>query len=337
MKFLYPLSLVYSILSKADRKFSKPKELSKSVISVGNITWGGTGKTPIIIELLNFLLKNKFKPVVLTRGYMRKNKRMLLLKDGADGISSLDSGDEPLLIAKSVPKASVIVGADRYNSALKFENEIKPNVYVLDDGFQHWNIKRELDIVCVNAANPFGNGMLIPAGILREKPQSLKRAGLIVITNSDMVSDKELHKLEAYIFTLSGKRPIVTYYGGFEYKTIDMDLDFNFKLLKKSEVYALSAIGFEKGFKNSIEKSGLTIKGSINLRDHSVYTNKILKKIIEQKNEKAYFIITAKDAVKFQNIDDDIKEKFAVLIIKPQFVMGKEQWEQEILKTLQFF
>ena len=337
MKFLYPLSLIYATVSKANRKFSSPKKLSKPVISVGNITWGGTGKTPIVIELLNFLIKNNLKPAVLTRGYARKNKNPLLLKDGASGVSVLDSGDEPLLIAKSVPKACVIVGADRYSSALNFENKINPDVYVLDDGFQHWNIQRDLDIVCVNATNPFGNGMLIPAGILREKPESLKRAGIVIITNSDMVSEKELHKLETKIFALSGKQSIVSYYSGFEYKKTDLNTSFSFELLKKSDVYSLSAVGFAKGFKNSIEKSGIEVKNSIVLRDHSSYTDEMLKKIIDRKDKNSYFVVTAKDAVKFQNINTSIKEKIAVLIVNPHFITEKEQWEREVLKTLQYF
>jgi tetraacyldisaccharide 4'-kinase len=337
MKFLYPLSLIYAAVSKANRKFSNPKKLLRPVISVGNITWGGTGKTPIVIELLNFLIKNNLKPTVLTRGYARKNKKPLLLKDGATGVNVLDSGDEPLLIAKSVPKARVIVGADRYSSALNFETEINTDVYILDDGFQHWNIQRDLDIVCVNAANPFGNGMLIPAGVLREKPEALKRAGLIIITNSDMISEKELHKLKSEIFALSGKQSIVSYYNGFEYKKTDLSTSFSSELLKKSDVYSLSAVGFAKGFKSSIEKSGIEVKDSIVLRDHSSYTNEMLKKIISKKDKNSYFIITAKDAVKFQNSDASTKEKIAVLIVNPHFVTEKEQWEREVLKSLQYF
>ncbi|WP_095558761.1 tetraacyldisaccharide 4'-kinase [Candidatus Endomicrobiellum trichonymphae] len=183
-RFLYPLSLIYSVLYKADRKFSILKKLSKPAISVGNLAWGGTGKTTVAIELLNLLVKNNLKPAVLTRGYRRRGRSSVILKNGAVGISASDSGDEPLLIAGNVPKACVIVGADRYNNALKHEREINPDIYVLDDGFQHWNIQRDLDIVCINAANPFGNGMLMPAGILRERPAALKRAGFVIITNS---------------------------------------------------------------------------------------------------------------------------------------------------------
>jgi tetraacyldisaccharide 4'-kinase len=334
---MLPISLVYSILLKVNKRFSSSKRFLQPVISVGNITWGGTGKTPIVIELLNFLIENNLKPVVLTRGYSRNCKVPIILKNGVDGATVLDSGDEPFLIAKSVPKADVIVGACRYDNALRFEKETNPDIYVLDDGFQHWSIQRDLDIVCINAANPFGNGMLIPAGILREKPISLKRSGLIVITNSDMITNEELLKLEETIFDLSGKIPVITYYGGFKYKTIDLDTDFNCEPLKKFDVYSLSAIGFSEGFKNSIRKSGIDIKGSIILRDHSDYDKDMLESIVNENGKNSYFIITAKDAVKIQNISTNLKEKMAVLTVKPQFIVGREQWEQEVLKSLQFF
>jgi tetraacyldisaccharide 4'-kinase len=337
MNLLFPFSLIYSILSKINRCLSKQKRLSKPVISVGNLTVGGTGKTPMVMEILNFIIKNNLSPAVLTRGYLRKSKIPILLKDGAIGVDVLDSGDEPLLIAKSVRKATVIIGSDRYRNALKFEGEINPDVYILDDGFQHWHIKRDLDIVCVNAANPFGNGFLIPAGILREKPSALARAGLIIITNADMISEQELERLKETIYALSGKKSIVTYYNCFEYKTIDLTMDFNVELLKRFDVYSLSAICFAAGFNNSIEKSGIKIKDSIVLRDHSNYTNEKLKKIISQKGRNSYFIVTAKDAVKFQNIDENIKEKFAVLTAKLQFMTGKKQWEEELLKCLRSF
>jgi tetraacyldisaccharide 4'-kinase len=334
---LYPISLIYGVLLKADRKFTTAEKLTAPVISVGNITWGGTGKTPIVIELLEFLSVNKFKSAVLTRGYLRKAKMSVLLKNGAEDICAEVSGDEPLLIAKSVPEAVVIVGAGRYNNASIFDAKIKPDVYVLDDGFQHWKIKRDLDIVCLNAARPFGNGMLIPSGILRENPKSLKRADIIVVTNCDMISKGSLSELEKKLFNLSGKEAILTFYGDFKYKKIDLKTDFSSKLLKKSKVYSLSAIGFTQGFKNSIEKSGITLKDSIILRDHSRYCAQELNNLISKKETDAYFIVSAKDAVKLQNVDTKIKEKIAVLTVRPQFIKGKERWEQTILKRLQSF
>ncbi|MDR1663264.1 MAG: tetraacyldisaccharide 4'-kinase [Endomicrobium sp.] len=334
---LYPISLIYAVLLKVDRKFTIVRKLPKPVISVGNITCGGTGKTPIVIELLEFLAANKFKSTVLTRGYLRKNKIPMLLKNGASDVCAIASGDEPLLIARSVPNTIVIVGIDRYKNALVIGSKTNPDVYVLDDGFQHWKIKRNLDIVCVNVANPFGNDMLIPSGILREKPKSLKRADVVVITNCDMVSKDNLNKLEKKIFELSGKEAILTFYGDFKYKKVDLKTDFNIELLKKSKVYSLSAIGFAEGFKNSIEKSGITLEDSIILRDHGRYDNYKLNKLVSQKGTDAYFVVTAKDAVKLQNVDTKMKEKISVLTIKPQFIKGKERWEQTILKCLQSF
>jgi tetraacyldisaccharide 4'-kinase len=336
MKALYPLSLIYSFLYKLDKNLSKPKKLQKPVISVGNISVGGTGKTPIVIELLKFLIKNKVKSTVLTRGYLRKTKKTVLLKDGATDIDINISGDEPMLITRSVPEAFVIVGTNRHSNAIKFENKINTDVYILDDGFQHWSIQRDLDIVCINAFNPFGNGMLIPAGILREPIRTLKRADILVLTNSDMISQTRLTSLRNEILSLTGKDSVVTYYGNFEYTRLDLKTNFDIRVLKESNLYSLSAIGFANGFENSILKSGLKIKNSITLKDHSTFDNKFLNDVLK-KYKNAYFIVTAKDAVKFDNIDEDIKRKIVVLKVTPKFITGKEQWERSILNVLQSF
>ncbi|MDR2426606.1 MAG: tetraacyldisaccharide 4'-kinase [Endomicrobium sp.] len=336
-KFLYPFSVLYDLASKADRHFTKSKYLDKPVVSVGNITWGGSGKTPIVIELLETLLKNNLNPAVLTRGYARKEAKPILLKKDGAPASVLQTGDEPLLIFKSVPDANVIIGAKRYDNALRFKKEINPDVYVLDDGFQHWKIQRDLDIVCLNAANPFGNGMIIPAGILRESPKALKRAGLIIITNSDMVPSEVLGKLQKEIFEISGKDSLTTYYGDYKYKQINLHDNFDTGKLKDNDVYILSGVGFAKGFRSSVEKSGIKVKGSFVLPDHAKYDKKTINSIFD-KTGSAYIIITAKDAVKIAYFTDDIiKEKTAVLTVKPVFKTGKEQWEKIILKSLRCF
>ncbi|MCL2334912.1 MAG: tetraacyldisaccharide 4'-kinase [Endomicrobia bacterium] len=334
-KLLYPLSLAYWALSNADRRFCARKKLSKPVISVGNITWGGTGKTPIVIELLKLAVQNNLKPVVLTRGYGRKTSSPALLENGALHDSAQKSGDEPLLIARSVPMACVIAGAYRYENALIFEKYLEPDLYVLDDGFQHWKIERDLDIVCVNAANPFGNGMLIPAGILREKPGALERAGLVIITNCDMVADEKVRALEREIFGYGGKVVLSAYYGGYEYKTLDLAGYFDLDFLKSSIVYSLCAIGFGDGFKNSLKKSGIEIRGSFDLPDHGSYDLKTLKSFLEKAGRGACLVTTAKDAVKIADVaDDEIKERTAVLTITPQFKTGEDEWEKTILNVI---
>jgi tetraacyldisaccharide 4'-kinase len=337
MKLLYPLSLVYYFIYKLDKKFSISKKLSKPVISVGGITWGGIGKTPIVIELLKIFVKNKKNPTVLTHGYFRKTKIPIVLKNGASGVNVFDSGDEALLIAKSVKKSVVIVGASRYDNALNFANKINTDVYILDDGFQHWNIKRDIDVVCINAYNPFGNGLLIPAGNLRENLNALKRSSIIMITNSDMIGIDELFKLKKKIIDISLNNNIfMVYNGDFIYKSVDLDYNFDIELLVKNDVYSLSAIGFVDGFAHSIKKSGIKIKDSIIFRDHSYYDNNLMKKLVK-KYKNSYFIVTMKDSVKLNNIDIDIKRKIAVLVVKLKFIENdKKTWEKKILNSLLF-
>jgi tetraacyldisaccharide 4'-kinase len=337
MKLLYPLSLIYSFVYKLDKKFSISKKLFKPVVSVGGITWGGSGKTPVVIELLKIFVKNKKNPTVLTRGYFRKTKIPIVLKNGANGVNVFDSGDEALLIAKSVKESVIIVGADRYENALNFANKINTDVYILDDGFQHWNIERDIDIVCINAYNPFGNGLLIPAGNLRENLNALKRSSIIIITNSDMIGINELFKLKKKIIDISLNNNIFMVYNGeFTYKSVDLDYNFDIELLKKNDVYSLSAIGFVDGFIYSIKKSGIKIKDSITFRDHNYYDNNLMKKLVK-KYKNSYFIVTMKDSVKLNNIDIDIKQKIAVLVVKLKFIENnKKTWEKKILNSLLF-
>jgi tetraacyldisaccharide 4'-kinase len=338
MKFLEPLSLIYSFLNDLNKKITKSKRLSKPTISVGNIAWGGTGKTPIVIEIAKFVAANGKKPAILTRGYGRKSKMPLLLQSGASAAKVEDYGDEALLISKKVALSSVVVGANRYENAFKFENTAKPDIYILDDGFQHYNIQRDLDIVCINGANPFGNEMLIPAGSLREKPaKALKRADLIIITNADMSNNLETIKKD--IFNWTGQEALISYYGNFEYKRLNLKENFDSNLLKGQNNVLLSAIGFAKGFKHSVEKSGIEVKKTFTLKDHSFYNLKEIKKILSSIDKNAYLIITEKDAVKVEQIaDEEIQNRIAVLVVQPIFSREDyKQWQEKLLKILQSF
>ncbi|MDR0485663.1 MAG: tetraacyldisaccharide 4'-kinase [Elusimicrobiota bacterium] len=333
---LYPLSFLYSFLRGADKTLSKPKKLSRPVISVGNLTCGGTGKTPLVIEIAKFAAGRNKRAAVLTRGYGRKSKEPVLLKDGALNADIASCGDEALLIAKSVPQASVIIGANRFSNALKFENETKTDFYILDDGFQHWHISRNLDIVCINAANPFGNGFLIPAGILREPVNALKRADLIIITNSDAASAEQISYIKSKIKEFSNAEPIISRYGGYRLKQLNLLDDFDIEKDKDKKFYSLSAIGFDGGFKNSLKKAGFKIERHFQFRDHFNFTRQSLEKVFESAD--GIVIVTAKDAVKIEKAASaDMKAKFAVLSVSPIFEYGKDLWEEKILKVLQSF
>ncbi|MDR2771918.1 MAG: tetraacyldisaccharide 4'-kinase [Elusimicrobiota bacterium] len=342
-KLLYPFSILYCLISQANRFLTYRRKLKKPVISIGNLTWGGSGKTPIVIKTAQLLLRHGIKPAILTRGYGRKSKKPVLLQncrafDGSTWAEAdiKDSGDEPLLISQSVEGAAVIVGAKRFANALSFQKEAVAGAYILDDGFQHWKIKRDLDIVCINAANPFGNRMLIPAGILRESLSALRRAGLIIITNSKMISAQKLAELKAEIFALCGLRAVCAHYGESEVTTLS-GKPFDRMILKRKLPFILCGIGFWEGFKATVEGAGFKIKGVIKMKDHQEYTAKNLDKIY-QKAEGTCVIVSKKDAVKLNSLVFGMRrKKTAVLSANIIFDDGGKRWEEAVLKTGQSF
>lgn len=335
-KILYPLAFIYNIVSELNRKITKSVKLDKPVISVGNITWGGSAKTPVVVEVVKYILALKKTPVVLSRGYGRKivTKNSVVVRDTNKILSSLEmAGDEPYMVAQKV-SCPVIVGANRVKSA-EVAKKFNPDVFVLDDGFQHWKLKRDLDIVCVNALNPFGNKMIIPAGILRENLPALKRADIIIITNSDFLSKEQLESLNSQIYNISGKNIFHAFYGNFKIKNMyESSLD-GLDFIKDKNIFMVCAIGSPDNFKNSIKKTGLKIKREFVFRDHYEYFPGDIENIYEQLTGTDIILTTEKDAIKIADIvNDDIKKKIFVLSGEIVFNSNREDFEQKITEIL---
>lgn len=187
---LSPLAKIYGMLADIrnamyDRGLLRAHSLGARTISIGNITAGGTGKTPVTALVAQMLSDNGEKVCVLTRGYGRKDPRKrVLVSDGERVlVGAGDGGDEPVELAQRlVGKAVVVADADRVAASKWAVKRFGITAFVLDDGFQHRRAMRDLDIVCIDAANPFGNGRMLPAGRLRELPHHLARADAIVVT-----------------------------------------------------------------------------------------------------------------------------------------------------------
>src|SRR5436190_22356360 len=180
-------------------------DLGARTISIGNITAGGTGKTPLVAYVASLLASRGETVCVLTRGYGRKDpKKRVLVCDLEQVLADpFTAGDEPYELAqKLVGKAIVIADADRVAAAEWAKRRFGVTVFVLDDGFQHRRAKRDLDIVCIDATDPFGVGAVLPAGRLREPITGLERAGAVVITRSDLVND--ISNLRSEILNLVG-------------------------------------------------------------------------------------------------------------------------------------
>lgn len=338
-----PLSKVYGLLVKLDNVFTISRALPKPVISIGNITWGGSGKTPVVINLAKQLVSKGLKPAILSRGYKRENSntKCLIVSDGKQILESAEiAGDEPYLIAQKVPGAAVIVGADKFVCGSLALEKVKPDVFILDDGFQHWKLKRNLDIVCINAQNPFGNGCLIPAGILREPLGSLKRAGLIILTNSDLAEEKALIDIERKISQYNENMPLRAINKIIGLRELSSNKNKNISEFQNKKIIALSAIAGNERFKKTLEQNKINVVEHFTFRDHHWYNLDEMKSIFLRVDKDCPVITTSKDAVRLASLINVLEKEDAqrifVLDTEIEFVKGEDVWEQNIRKALRY-
>ncbi|MBN1392088.1 MAG: tetraacyldisaccharide 4'-kinase, partial [Sedimentisphaerales bacterium] len=186
--FLGAISQFYKIIALLrnflySNNWLKTHRAGAAVISIGNITTGGTGKTPLVIWLCKFLQQKQIPFAILTRGYKTHPQTQAAI-------------DEPVILAESCPQAKVIVNPNRVKAAKEAVVKLGAKALIMDDGFQHRRLARDLDIVTIDATCPFGFGKLLPAGLLREPASSLNRADAAVLTRCDQVPESELSRIE---------------------------------------------------------------------------------------------------------------------------------------------
>ncbi|MDD3923065.1 MAG: tetraacyldisaccharide 4'-kinase [Endomicrobiaceae bacterium] len=335
-KILYPFSIIYNFVSNLNRKFTKQQQLSSPVISVGNITWGGSGKTPVVLEIAKYILSLGKMPVILSRGYARRENILnnVIVRDNEKIISDIcASGDEPYMMAQNI-KCPIIIGRDRIQSA-KLSQKFNPDVFILDDGFQHWKLKRDLDIVCINSLNPFGNNMIIPAGILREKTEALKRADIVILTNANLCDDIKLKDIKKKVVSITGKGPLLSFCDNSNITNMSDNSLTDINDLKNKNIVMLCAIGSPDNFRNTIIKLGLNIKQEIILKDHHKYNYKDIGNITAILTDDDVIVTTQKDSVKLKDVcDNKLRKKIYIVNISVDFNAGRTILEQHINKIL---
>ncbi|RMD56661.1 MAG: tetraacyldisaccharide 4'-kinase, partial [Nitrospirae bacterium] len=276
----------------------KTKKLPHKVISIGNITMGGTGKTPATIALVQEALNRGFKPCILTRGYRGKKKGISFVTKG-DGIllDTNEAGDEPVLMAHKLKCVPIVKGKDRYRAGLLCRD--MADLYILDDGFQHLSLYRDIDILLINSRDPFGGG-LFPKGLLREPLSSISRADVIVITKSGNNSEEEsiisvvrTYNKHAEIFRASHEPKDVV---DDKWKSLGIDYIYGKK------VYAFCGIADHDSFRHMITSMGADLVRFRAFGDHHKYTKRDVKKIIKESNG-LILITTEKDLVKLRDYD----------------------------------
>jgi tetraacyldisaccharide 4'-kinase len=308
------------------------KKITCPVISIGNLTLGGTGKTPTVIQIAQLLKSNNRRPVVVSRGYGRKDEtEIIVVSDGRSVLVDVQTGgDEPVMIGSMLPGIPVVVGRKRYQAALLALNLFNPDVVLLDDGFQHIPLKRDLDIVLVDAGNPFGNGKLFPAGILREPMNALERAHAVLITKTDGTSD---------VGTLKETIRRYTRARIFTARQVPVDLIDSRSAeikpladLRGSRVLALSGIARPDSFTNMLKALGADIAAVCTYPDHFEYQRSDLAAVFQNAaDEKVSMIITtAKDAIRLKKLHAD--GIWALRI--EQTIVEHEEWEAFLLGGL---
>ena len=299
----------------------KTKRLPIFVISVGNLTTGGTGKTPITVEIANHIkVKYNQNVAVLSHGYGGKlsTNEVNIISDGENIFSTPHmAGDEPFWIAENLNNIPVITGRTRYNSGITAINEFGAEVLILDDGFQHIKLHRDLNILVIDCQKRFGNNKILPAGPLREPFSEIKRADKIIVVNKKPFDDVICNECGRLVEEIKDKYGKPTYLckfingGIFNIKTTE-------ELSSDKAIYAFAGIAQPEFFFNYLKEKDLNIRSLREFTDHHLYTKNDLRNIVkEAKSAGAEAIITTeKDAVKLSVIIDEMRPAIPFYALK---------------------
>ena len=280
------------------------------VISIGNLTVGGTGKTPAVIALAQEAKKRGHQPCILTRGYKGKAAGPCVISKGDGPLLGVEeTGDEAFLMADKLKDIPVIKGNDRYEAGMFALNASipDPSLFILDDGFQHWILDRDVDILLIDSTNPFGNRNLLPLGILREPLAEIKRADIIVITKTplhaagtpgaedDLIREVRKYNRDAPLY-VSSHVPV-----GLK-TTSGQDLPLD--VISGKTVFCFCGIGNPDSFKETLAAVHAKVKGFIAFRDHYPYSQRDIQRICDMARECAadWIVTTEKDIMRLKDL-----------------------------------
>jgi len=305
-----PLSPAYSTLMKARawayrNGYLSTRRLSCPVISIGNLSLGGTGKTPHVLAIANWLKSRGIRPAVVSRGYGgRAGRGPLVASDGTSVlVSHRDAGDEPVMMAEALSDIPVVVGSDRYAGGRLAVERFGAQAIVLDDGFQHMALFRDVDLVLLPAVNFFGT-RVFPGGDLREPVSALSRATAILLTRAEALSssDREIGRRE--LQTMVPGRPVflsemratrcISMKG--EVKALEM--------LASEPLFAVCALAGPESFFAILEELDTDLRGKAAFPDHYSYKRNDLSKLMAQARKQGAraLVTTHKDSVKIKPI-----------------------------------
>ena len=279
----------------------KTERLPRPVVSIGNITVGGTGKTPVTAYIARILLARGCRVAVLSRGYGGSLEgQTCVVSDGATiMLSAGECGDEPYLLAATVPGLMVVIGTDRYAAGRMAMQQLAPDVFLLDDGFQHLRLHRDLNILLQDFSRPFGNGWTLPAGILREPLTAAGRADLVLFTRAPegAVNNRDTGGIPRCLssHTIVDLLPLGSH------------LPVPFSRCSGHSVLAFAGIADPESFFTGLRSQGLDLVQTISFPDHVDYDRERCGEIAEAMRTSGadFMVTTEKDGVKLKGVSQE--------------------------------
>lgn len=312
--FLPSFSVVFAAITRArsaayKRGLFQVTQLDVPVISVGNITTGGTGKTPLVEWVCRVLANEGYKVCILTRGYGRTDsKSRVVVSNGSEILAdAATSGDEPFMLAERlIGVAAVISDPNRVAAGEWAIENFGTDVFVLDDGFQHLRLARDLNIITIDATNPWGGGHHLPYGRLRESRRGIKRADCIVITRAEQ--SQGLKRLREEIQELSDGKP--TFLSDMRlkgFRRVSPGPQGRTEAVPQT-IAAFCAVGNPEAFLNQLRQENVNVVLSRAFPDHHRYTQVDIDSVVQEAKQLGArgIVTTAKDAVKLRSFDFDL-------------------------------
>ncbi|SNZ08662.1 lipid-A-disaccharide kinase [Persephonella hydrogeniphila] len=304
------LSKIYGSLAKV-RRYTYEKGLIQKhklpipVISIGNLSVGGTGKTPLTIFTAKKLIERGYSVTVLSRGYKRKSRGTVIVRNRNKILVNWEeAGDEPFLIAKN--NIPVVVSENRYAAGLKAIEEINPDIFILDDGFQHFQLHRDVNILVFDATKPFWEDSLLPSGRLREPPEFYRYADILIINRLEKVENKEeiiskIQKLKKKFFISQEKIDGLT----------DLENSYRLETLSGKNIGVFSGLGNNPQFFNTVEK--LSKKIGFKITEKNSYPDHYDYSQLQLSNNPDLWLTTEKDIIK---IRPEYIKKYRIMALK---------------------
>lgn len=305
-----PLAPLFSLLTKTRISLYKKNiidsiRLSIPVVSIGNITMGGTGKTPFTLWLLEYLIQQKkIKTGVVVRSYKTSLNHPARVQTNSE--SAAQFGDEAVLIQKHFPEALVYSGPQKYKTAqfmLGTEN-LNPQLLLIDDGFQHLKLQRDLDIVLCDTSVPLRDYDWPPFGRARENFAAFARADVIVLTKTEMQNSQTLEKIQKVIpkgkIVLKSQQTVLNWVAVGGHSSALKSLSSEVSSLKSLKIFAFAGLARPENFKNTLLNLGIPIHSFLSLKDHTQYSSEFITELVQKAKDCDIALTTEKDVVKLQ-------------------------------------